>query len=414
MSTLLKGKGAFAGDAPKTRKKARTQTFSSYIYKVLKQVHPDLGISKKAMAIMDSFVRDTFDRISTETKRLAKKTSKKATLTSREVQTAVRLLLPGELAKHAVIEGNKADTTYEQFLEGNYDTDVKAAMVASAAKIAKAKAKAKSKGKAVEDTKKPKISKSDASGGLKFPVGRILSLIKKNKGLASRVGVNAGIYLSAVLEYIASEIFDLAIKAAKDRKKKKTETEKNDGKQKKESEGYRITCRHLKLAIVGDEELKVLFKDTTIPSAGVVDNIHKALLPKMSAEAKPAGSKKSKQIRPLKTRVVFEGKKTRFDEEGELIVEKVMDAVSAKSLQNPAQNAQIVAALEVATESASPKQAAAIEAAISSIEQINRSSSDKQAERAADAVVNVLETVVKTPRKTEVQNLDRKDWAPKQ
>ena len=35
-----------------------------------------------------------------------------ATLTSREIQTAVRLLLPGELAKHAVSEGTKAVTKY--------------------------------------------------------------------------------------------------------------------------------------------------------------------------------------------------------------------------------------------------------------------------------------------------------------
>lgn len=36
----------------------------------------------------------------------------KHTLSSREVQTAVRLLLPGELAKHAVSEGTKAVTKY--------------------------------------------------------------------------------------------------------------------------------------------------------------------------------------------------------------------------------------------------------------------------------------------------------------
>ncbi len=38
--------------------------------------------------------------------------NKKSTLTSREIQTGVRLLLPGELAKHAVAEGTKAVTKY--------------------------------------------------------------------------------------------------------------------------------------------------------------------------------------------------------------------------------------------------------------------------------------------------------------
>jgi len=36
---------------------------NSYIYKVLKQVHPDTGISNKAMSIMNSFVNDIFERL---------------------------------------------------------------------------------------------------------------------------------------------------------------------------------------------------------------------------------------------------------------------------------------------------------------------------------------------------------------
>jgi histone H2B len=82
----------------------RTETYSSYIYKVLKQVHPDTGISKKAMSTMNSFVNDLFERIAGEAGRLGRYNSK-ATLSSREIQTAIRLLLPGELAKHGVSEG---------------------------------------------------------------------------------------------------------------------------------------------------------------------------------------------------------------------------------------------------------------------------------------------------------------------
>ena len=36
--------------------------------------------------------------------------SKKSTISSREIQTAVRLILPGELAKHAISEGTKSVT----------------------------------------------------------------------------------------------------------------------------------------------------------------------------------------------------------------------------------------------------------------------------------------------------------------
>ncbi|PFH31431.1 histone H2Bb [Besnoitia besnoiti] len=92
-------------------KKKRAESYSTYIFKVLKQVHPETGISKKSMMIMTSFISDTFDKIATEAGKLCKY-NKKDTLSSREIQTAVRLVLPGELAKHAVSEGTKAVTKY--------------------------------------------------------------------------------------------------------------------------------------------------------------------------------------------------------------------------------------------------------------------------------------------------------------
>ena len=95
----------------KKKKKKRRETYSIYIYKVLKQVHPETGISSKAMSIMNSFVNDIFERIAGEASRLAHY-NKRATISSREIQTAVRLLLPGELAKHAVSEGAKAVAKY--------------------------------------------------------------------------------------------------------------------------------------------------------------------------------------------------------------------------------------------------------------------------------------------------------------
>ena len=100
------------------RRKARKQTYGIYIYKVLKQVHPDVGISSKAMSIMNSFVNDLFDRFASEASRLVSNNRGK-TLSSREVQTSVRLLLPGELAKHAVSEGTKAVTKYTSSINGN-------------------------------------------------------------------------------------------------------------------------------------------------------------------------------------------------------------------------------------------------------------------------------------------------------
>merc|ERR1711946_18969 len=103
-------KSVTKGDKKK-RKGKRKESYAIYIYKVLKQVHPDTGVSSKAMSIMNSFVNDLFERIAAEASKLAHY-NKRSTITSREIQTAVRLLLPGELAKHAVSEGTKAVTKY--------------------------------------------------------------------------------------------------------------------------------------------------------------------------------------------------------------------------------------------------------------------------------------------------------------
>ena len=81
------------------------------------------------MAILNSFVNDIFERIATEASSKSRlrfvttrscsdharrvelaSYSKKSTISSREIQTAVRLILPGELAKHAISEGTKSVT----------------------------------------------------------------------------------------------------------------------------------------------------------------------------------------------------------------------------------------------------------------------------------------------------------------
>ena len=92
-------------------KNTLSSLISCFLLQVLKQVHPDTGISSKAMSILNSFIADIFEKIAVETASLARY-NKKPTVTSREIQTAVRLILPGELAKHAVSEGTKAVTKF--------------------------------------------------------------------------------------------------------------------------------------------------------------------------------------------------------------------------------------------------------------------------------------------------------------
>ncbi|KAJ9554714.1 hypothetical protein OSB04_009328 [Centaurea solstitialis] len=112
-------KAASGGDpAKKMMKKKRRRVgesggegYKRYVYRVLRQVHPDLGISSKAMSVINNLMVDMFERVAEEAGRLSDY-GKKMTMTAREIQGAVKLVLPGELGKHAVAEGTKAVTAY--------------------------------------------------------------------------------------------------------------------------------------------------------------------------------------------------------------------------------------------------------------------------------------------------------------
>ncbi|XP_030486078.2 histone H2AX [Cannabis sativa] len=117
---------------------------------------------------------------------------------------------------------------------------------------------------------KPKANKSvsrSSKAGLQFPVGRIARFLKKGR-YAQRVGSGSPVYLSAVLEYLAAELLELAGNAARDNKKS------------------RIIPRHIQLAVRNDEELSKLLGAVTIANGGVLPNIHQTLLPKKVGKGK--------------------------------------------------------------------------------------------------------------------------------
>ena len=96
-----------AKPATKGHKRHSKRSWSCYIHRAVHTINKQITMSSRTMKIMNSFVTDMFERIAVEAAGLAR-TNKKHTLGSREVQTAVRLILPAELAKHAMAEATRA------------------------------------------------------------------------------------------------------------------------------------------------------------------------------------------------------------------------------------------------------------------------------------------------------------------
>ena len=54
------------GKPDKKRSRKRKEFYGIYIFKVLKQVNPQISVSSKSMGILDSFVNDLFERLAGE------------------------------------------------------------------------------------------------------------------------------------------------------------------------------------------------------------------------------------------------------------------------------------------------------------------------------------------------------------
>uniref|UniRef100_A0A5F5PT92 H2B.W histone 4 n=1 Tax=Equus caballus TaxID=9796 RepID=A0A5F5PT92_HORSE len=96
---------------PRRHRRRCLDSFATYFPRVLRRVHEGLSLSQEAVSVLDSFAKDIFERIADEATCLVRST-KRSTISYGEIQTAVRLLLPGDLGKHAVAEGTKALIRY--------------------------------------------------------------------------------------------------------------------------------------------------------------------------------------------------------------------------------------------------------------------------------------------------------------
>lgn len=200
--------------------------FDSYIYKLLKTVHPDRGLSGDGLSEVNNIVRILLKKIIEALNKLLITSRGQKTISSRDVQSAARLVLPGELSKNGIAEGTKAVTHFNGFEKKEGD---------------------------------PPLSRSKRAN-LLFPVTRVETLMMELTTI-NRKSATSAVYLTGVLEYVTAEILELAGNAARDNKK------------------IRITPRHIKLAILNDAELALLFSGVVM-SGGVNPSINAKLLQK--------------------------------------------------------------------------------------------------------------------------------------
>ena len=111
-SDAKRGRGRPAGVAgKKIKKEDRLLNFKMYLFRILKKTEPeDAGISKDAMTIMNSILLQVYRKVTFNVAQL----KMGETMTAKDIQTAVKLCIPGELGKHAMQEATTALMKYQK------------------------------------------------------------------------------------------------------------------------------------------------------------------------------------------------------------------------------------------------------------------------------------------------------------
>ncbi|KAK5581941.1 hypothetical protein RB653_003522 [Dictyostelium firmibasis] len=181
-----------------------------YIKRLLKQVSPTSKIQCKSIQVLTSLIRDITIRIVNEAFHLVS-LKKKRTLSARDVQTSVRLNTHGDITKQAISEGLKMVSR----LSMPSDTEAP-----------------------------PKCS---------IPHSYFKKKVQQ-MNYNYRISKYSMVYLSAVVEYLLTEVLELSSNNAKNSKRSL------------------ITPRDIFLSISNDYELFTMFGDAIIPGGGVRDS----------------------------------------------------------------------------------------------------------------------------------------------
>ncbi len=232
---------------PYHRKKKKSRFFELYIVKSLQQVSPENGINTDAKQQLNTALCILCRRISDQALALTEYAHKR-TISVKEIQNSLKVLVSGELLKHSMSEGTRAVEKFEEYNQTK---------ITLAAKL-------------------PSCSRSNKAEII-FPpsiLGKFLRRFGYSKILVTAC---APVYLAAVIEYITAEILNISSLRAQ------------------ESRKNRITVRHMELGVRSDQEFNSLFNKLNIKllGGGIQPGIHKEFLAKKKKNKKKGGKEET-------------------------------------------------------------------------------------------------------------------------
>ena len=121
-------------------------------------------------------------------------------------------------------------------------------------------AKTQTRNSVAKKQSKKKQTTQSSRAGLIFPVGRLHRLLKQGR-YSQNIGKGGAVFMAGVLQYLTSEVMELAGEACHDKKKKT------------------VAPKHVQMAIRGDPELNKMMAHTLVSKGGSVPLVHSALFP---------------------------------------------------------------------------------------------------------------------------------------
>ena len=221
-------------------KKKKSHMFETYISKVLKQISTSNGITNNAKQQLNSILCYIIKHISILTVKLTM-AGKKKTISLKEIENSLILVLSGKLLENSLKEGQKSCRN----ISNNENNIIN--------------------------------SSRQNKAGIIFPPSLVEKFLRDFGSSNVMIGNLSPIFLASVLEYICFEILDLSVNYCK------------------ENKHIRITIRDLELSVRNDYELNNLFVKLNISflGGGVLPYIHSSLLNKTKTKIKKKKNEKN-------------------------------------------------------------------------------------------------------------------------